>query len=152
MNKKEFKERVNGLDAFMNLNAEPMEKVNSWMGQPLPNAFIYGATSERCMENNMMKGEREYTFMFDLSTQEWVFGKKGVLDYLKQAITEWKDNEHAMAELILSVNFKSWEHAARSNNQWGYLYSELFYYVRDLTYDYYENDQEKVAYVWEYLD
>lgn len=152
MTKKEFNKRLNDLQDFMTINELPMERVNTWGGQLLPNVFAYGATSERCMEQNITKGEREFTFMFDLSVAEWMEDKQGVLDYLKQAISEWKDNEHAMAELILSVNFKSWEHAARENHQWGYLYSELFYYVRDLTYDYYENDKEKTSYVWEYLD
>ena len=152
MNKKEFEKRINGLNEFMTLNELPMEPVNTWLEQKLPNVIAYGYTSERCMERNLMKGERKYTFMYDLSVAEWMEGKNGVLEYIKQAMTEHKDNEVAMAEFILSVNFKSWEHAARNNHQWGYLYSELFYYVRDFTYDYYENDKEKMSYVWEYLD
>lgn len=156
MEKKEFNSRLRDVitkteNAF---NGVKFESVASWMGQPVPNVFTYAAISERCMERqlNELKGmERQTTFMADLSIGEWC-GVSSVLDTIKRAVSEWKDNVEYMAEFVLCVNWKAWEHAARENENWVKFWSFAFEQVRDLMYDYYADDDEKTRYLWEYLD
>lgn len=156
MNKMEFNKKVTtGLAQLMCVNTEPMERVSNWMGETIPNVFAYGAISERCMERQLaeLKGcKRMTTFMSDLSVGEWCEGRKGVLDTCKNALKSWKDDEKYMAEFVLCVNWKSWEHHARGNKEWTKFYSLLYELVRDLVYDYYEGDEEKTSYLFNYLD
>ena len=156
MEKSEFKSRLNGIitatnDAFKGV---VFESVAFWMGQKVPNVFVYAATSERCMERQLkdLKGEeRKTTFMSDLSIGEWC-GMKGALDTIKNDVSEWRDDVEYMAEFILCVNWKAWEHAARENKNWVNFWSFVYGRVRDLMYDYYADDDEKTRYLWEYLD
>jgi hypothetical protein len=130
------------------------ENVHDWCGHEIKNVLHYAAQSQHCQELQLRDNghEREFTFMSDLSVAEWMKGFNGVLEYFKQAAKEWKDDEHAMAEFVLSVNWKAWEMNARSKRNWAIFYSVLYEVVRDLVYDYYENDEEKVSYVYDYLD
>lgn len=156
MTKKEFKARLLEIirhagDYVANEGLE-LEPVNNWFGIPV-NVFQYSATSERCMEMQLSElgKERLTTFMSDLSIGEW-YGLSGVLDTIKNAVTSWKDDETYMAEFVLCVNWKSWEHDARKNPNWVKLWSFLYEQIRDLMYDYYEEDENKTAYLWDYLD
>lgn len=155
MEKSEFKIRLNEIVTATNnaFNGVVFESVANWFGTPV-NAFQYAATSERCMERQLedLKGdERKTTFMSDLSLGEWC-GMKGALDTVKNAVSSWKDDEVYMAEFVLCVNWKAWEHDARGNSNWVRFWSFVFEHVRDLMYDYYSGDDEKTRYLWEYLD
>ena len=154
MEKKEFASRLREIisTAKENFSGAKFEAVNNWMGTPV-NLFQYAATSERCMERNLAEcgKKRKTTFMSDLSTGEW-FGFNGVLDTVKNAVSSWKDDEEYMAEFVLCTNWKAWEHDARKNTQWVRAYSFLYDNIRDLMYDYYAEDEEKTAYMYEYLD
>lgn len=156
MTTNEFQSEVNKIIRLMNeqFNGTKMEAVNTWCGQPLRNVFQYAATSEACMENNLAQvgKERHTTFMSDISIGEWCDGIHGVLDTIKRAMNEWHDNEEYMAEFILCVNWKAWEHHGRKNPEWTKFYSCLYDNVRDLMYDYYADDEEKTSYLYEYLD
>ena len=150
MNKQDFNRRVvdiiNGAKSFTEL-----ENTRDWFGQPI-NMFLYAAICEKCQEDNMFKGKRETTFMADFSCAEYGFGLSGVLDTFKNAAKSWRDDERYMAEMILVMNFKSWEHYERKHTNWSRLYTYLYECLRDLVYDYYENDEKKTSYVWSYLD
>lgn len=154
MEKKEFNSRLREIisTAKEEFVSTKFEAVNNWMGMPV-NLFQYAATSERCMERNLAEcgKKRKTTFMSDLSTGEW-FGLKGVLDTVKNAISSWRDDEEYMAEFVLCCNWKAWEHDARKNTNWAKFWSVMYELVRDLMYDYYEGDEEKTRYLWEYLD
>lgn len=152
MKTSELKKRINALKAVNTINDFEMEDCHNWFGNKC-NIFEYGATSMYNMEKQLAENghERKTTFMADLSYAEW-FNKEKVVETVQNAIGLYKDNEVWMAELVLCVNWKAWEHAARNNNQWGISYSELYEMVRDLVYDYYEDNEEKVSYVWHYLD
>ena len=154
MEKKEFASRLREIisTAKQEFIGTKFEAVNNWMGTPV-NMFQYAATSERCMERNLSEcgKKRKTTFMSDLSTGEW-FGFNGVLDTVKNAVSSWKDDEEYMAEFVLCCNWKAWEHNARKNTQWVRAYSFLYDNIRDLMYDYYAEDEEKTAYMYEYLD
>lgn len=131
------------------------EPVCDWMGKKMPNVFVYAATSEHCMEHQLreLKGEeRKTTFMSDLSIGEWVSGVNGVIDTIKRAVSEWCDDEEFMAEFILCLNWKAWEHHARGNSMWAVFYSSAYERIVDLIYDYYDGDKEKTSYLWRYLD
>ena len=148
----ELKKRINALKAVNTINDFEMEDCHNWFGNKC-DIFEYGATSMYNMEKQLEERghERVTTFMQDLSFAEW-FDKEKVTQTVQKAIELYHDDEEWMAELVLCVNWKSWEHAARNNNQWGIFYSALYEMVRDLVYDYYEDNEEKVSYVWHYLD
>lgn len=156
MKKTEFKNRVSGImsqtmNACAGYNFEPCR---DWFGEPCINVFQYAATSEFNMQKRLEENgkSRISTFMSDLSIGEYVSGVNGVIDTARNAMNGWKDDEKMMAEFVLCVNWKAWEHAARENTNWAKFYSILFELCRDLMYDYYEGDSEKTSYFWQYLD
>ena len=150
-----LKEGIENVDKYMadevGLSTEP---VNDWCGHEMNNVFHYAAQSQHCQELRLEENghEREFTFMSDLSIAEWCGGTGAVLETTSRVMKEWKNNEHAMAEFVLSVNWKAWEMHARKKNVWSIFYSVLYEVVRDLVYDYYEGNDEKVGYVYDYLD
>lgn len=155
MTKKEFKSRL--INIIYNIVDEveglKLESVNDWFGTPV-DVWQYAATSEANMERQLRDlkgGERKTTFMSDLSIGEW-YGMRGVLDTVKNAVSSWKDDETYMAEFILCLNWKSWEHAARNKDSWTQLYTCLFEDIRDLMYDYYSGDEKKTGYLYRYLN
>ena len=158
MKAKELERRVKGAIKAVkeNINGYDAEPVNIWCGRKLSSAQFYGAVSMKTMEDNLADlgngHKRITTFMSDLSVAEWCGGYDAVLDTTKRVINEWKDNVEYMSEFVLCTNWKAWEHDARSNYNWARFYSILFECVRDLMYDYYEGDEEKVGYMWRYLD
>jgi len=156
MNKKEFNSRVVSVttDAMTAISGKSLESTHNWFGTPVTNVFIYGAISERNMERQLMelKGcKRKTTFMSDLSVAEWC-GWRSLLYTIKNVMKSWKDDETYIAEFVLCVNWKAWEHSARGNDVWAAFYSALYEGVRDLMYDYYEGDDKKTSYLFEYLD
>ena len=148
----ELKKRIEGLSSANTINDFPMEDCHNWFGNKC-NIMQYGATSMYNMEKQLAENghERKTTFMADLSLAEW-YDKESVIKTVQDAIRLYKDDEEWMAELVLCVNWKAWEHAARKNTQWGIFYSALYELVRDLVYDYYDGDEQKTSYVWSYLD
>ena len=157
MKKNEFGARLNSIFRAVakEMNGVQLECVNTWPGHTFDNIFHYAATSEKCMEMNLAEisgRERKTTFMSDLSIGEWAGGWRGVFETTENAVRSWRDNVEFMAEFVLCVNWKSWEHHGRGNVNWSRFYALLFEGVRDLMYDYYEGDDEKTSYFWEYLD
>ena len=156
MSKSEFKNRVSNIIAAVKEHAAndlTLSGEREWMGHTFASPFHYAAQSEFCMERRLAEvdKERQTSFMSDLSIGEW-YGLSGLLDTVRKVVNEWKDNEVFIAEFILCLNWKSWEHHARKNAGWMELYAVLFEEVRDLLYDYYESDVQKSNYLWEYLD
>ena len=155
MTKQDYCKRVNSLisETMMECAGIQLTGANMWINQRIPTPFHYGAISEHCMEKQLQEfgKERKTTFMSDLSVGEW-YGSRGLFDTIKNAMKSWKDDEVFMAEFILCVNWKAWEHDARGNTGWCRLYSVLYEKIRDLVYDYYEGNDEKTAYLYTYLD
>ena len=157
MNKTSFEAGIKKIfsGVLNEMSGATLESVTMWQGHRISNVFAYGAISERCMEKQLeeLKGcKRHWTFMSDFSIGEWCEGYKGLFDTISRCMLSYRDNVEAMSEFVLSVNWKSWEHYARGNNQWAKMYSLLYEGVRDLMYDYYEGDEEKTSYMWSYLD
>lgn len=157
MKKNEFGARLNSIFRAVakEMNGVQLECVNTWPGHTFDSIFHYAATSEKCMEMNLAEisgRERKTTFMSDLSIGEWAGGWHGVFETTENAVRSWRDNVEYMAEFVLCLNWKSWEHHGRGNANWSRFYTLLFEGVRDLMYDYYEGNDEKTSYLWEYLD
>lgn len=151
---KQLAEVVKQLRAQANNTQVEQKQIPMWCGTKIADVFNYAATSEKCLENNMANigKERKTTFMADLSIAEWVGGKMAVVDTIKNCIISWIDNVEYIAEFVLCVNSKSWEHSRRGNDNWAALYADMYYAVLDLVYDYYEGDDENTRYLWGYLD
>lgn len=122
--------------------------------------FTYGAWCERNFEMNLREDyERKTTYTSDFSIAEWcvpVEGMSAIADTLKNALDNWKDDVEWFAEILLVVNLKSWEHAARGNNEYGKMYSELFYMVQALYFDWFDSDNKQhdkaMDYYYQYVD
>lgn len=126
----------------------------------LNNPFKYGAICERNFERNLRSDyTRKTTFTADLSLAEWCApheGINGVIDTIRRALVGYRDNIEYFGELIIAVNMKCWEHHARRNAAWSELYSNLYYAVKDLFFDWFDEghkDNEKaVRYYLDYID
>ena len=126
----------------------------------LQGALMYGAWCERNFEINLREDyKRITTYTSDFSIAEWcvpVDGMNAIADTLRNALTNWRDNVEWFAEILLVVNLKSLEHAARGNNEYGKMYSELFYMVQALYFDWFDESNPKHAdamtYYYDYVD
>lgn len=72
------------------------------------------------------------TFYQDFSIAD-IFGVRAILDTYDRAFDEWKSNYKYMTELVMVLNWKSWEH--EDNEELCSLYSELYYKALDWAYD-----------------
>ena len=75
---------------------------------------------------------------------------------LRNALQNWRDDVEFFAEIIIVINMKSWEHAARGNKQYGNMYSDLYYLVRDLYFDWFDDSNKQhdkaMEYYFDYVD
>ena len=156
MKKQEFNTKVHDVVKAMKdqMQGHQVEDARHWDRKRIFGVFDYAAICEGIMERQLNDNghDRKTTFMSDLSIGEWCEGMLGVLDTWKRVMMSWKDDVEFMAEFVLCVNWKSWEHHGRSNNEWAMFYSFLYEYTRDLAYEYYEGDDEKTKYMFDYLD
>ena len=155
MNKKQFNERLANFIKVKEANDGEMESVKDWFGTPVPNAIIYAVHCNNVLTKILYDNsgyEAQFAFTTLISKAEWEGGRDEVLKTVTKAAKTHADDEKAMAELIYCVNMKSWEHYERKHRQWAIFYSELYYAVKDLVYDYYENEKDKTYYVWKFLD
>lgn len=158
MNKKDFNKK---LCAAVDASVQECKDVTGgyycghtvWAGHRFLYATSYAAVSERCMELQLSEvgKERKTTFMADLSLAEW-YGVQVVADTVKQICKSWRGDVTHVAEFVLCLNWKAWEHDARKNRAWSYLYSVLFENIRDLFYDYYEGNEKDSYFLYSYLD
>ena len=156
MTKQVFNTKVHDVVEAMKdvMKGRQVEDARHWDGKHIYGVFEYAAICEGTMERQLHNNghERKTTFMSDLSIGEWCEGVEGVLDTWKRVMLYWKDDVAYLSEFVLCVNWKSWEHYERGNNEWARFYSFLYDYTRDLAYDYYEGDEEKTSYMFDYLD
>lgn len=68
------------------------------------------------------------TFFTDFGIAE-KFGKDAIKDTYNRAFKEWKHNYKYLTELVMVLNWKSWEHC--NNQTLCELYAELFYKARE---------------------
>lgn len=72
------------------------------------------------------------TFYEDFSIAD-KFGINAIKDTYKRAFNDWKSDYKYLTELVMVLNWKSWEH--ENNVQFCRLYSDLFYELQDYAYN-----------------
>lgn len=60
---------------------------------------------------------------FDIADK---FGLGAIKDTFKRAFNEWKSNYVYLTELVITLNFKIWEHYENGNQEFASLYNELW--------------------------
>lgn len=121
------------------------------------NVFEYAAREEGLFEANIGRTgyKRLTTFYSDLSIAEW-YSPESVKETYETVCGEWIDDYKYFTEFVMCLNWKSWEHADRGNNELSSLYSDLYYRARDLFYEHYEGDdpekKKAVNYFFETTD
>ena len=159
MTKKDFNQKVNEMCDFVKSHKYDNMR-DELVQRNIRDPFTYGAWCEKNFEYNLRSDyKRITTYTSDFSIAEWcvpVEGMNAIADTLRNALTNWRDNVEWFAEILLVVNFKSWEHAARGNNEYGKMYSELFYMVQALYFDWFDESNKKHAeameYYYDYVD
>lgn len=157
MNKSKFNACVARLsDTVADINIRELEPVNVLFGLKYDDVFCYAAVCEKMFENYLLSvGKcREYTWTQDLSIAEWCILRQhdAVVDTCQRALKYYADNEKCMAEFACSLAMKATEHYERKNFYWSEYYTLLYEKVVRLINDYYENNDEKEDYFWNYLD
>ena len=159
MTKNDFNTRVNEMCDFV--KAHKYDDISTELVQrKIRDPFTYGMWCEKNFEMNLREDySRKTTYTSDFSIAEWcvpVEGMAAIADTLKNALTNWRDDIEWFAEILLVVNLKSWEHAARHNNEYGKMYSELFYMVQALFFDWFDESNPKhseaMTYYYDYVD
>lgn len=87
------------------------------------------------------------TFYMDFSIAD-AFGKSAVKDAYKRAFAGWKGNYKMLTELVMVLNWKSWEH--ERNEALCDLYIDLYEKARDYAIENLKGDE--LRYFWETTD
>lgn len=161
MDNKTFQTEVENILNYLRENYDntSLENISSELEERnISNPLIYGAWEEKNFELNLREDyERKTTFTNDFSIAEWFVVSEGVdaiADTLASALL-WKDNIEYFAELLIVLNLKSWEHAARNNRNYSKMYADLYYLVKNLYFDWFNgkpNNNEAVRYYFGYVD
>lgn len=159
MKKSDFNARVKEICDFIK-GHEYDNMRDELIQRNIRNPFVYGMWCEKNFEANLREDyKRKTTYTSDFSIAEWcvpVDGMNAIADTLRNALTNWRDSVEWFTEIMLVVNMKSWEHAARHNNNYGRMYSDLYYMVRDLYFDWFDESHPKhaeaIAYYYDYVD
>lgn len=130
------------------------------MQRNIHNKFVYGMWCEKNFEANLCNDyERKTTYTNDFSIAEWcapIEGMNAVADTLRNALQNWRDSIEFFAEIIIVLNMKSLEHEARKNSNYCKLYSDMYYMVRDLYFDWFDKDNKQhdkaMYYYYQYVD
>lgn len=159
MTKKDFNSRVKEMCDFIKAH-----KYDAIAGElilrNIRDPFTYGAWCEKNFEANLREDyERKTTYTSDFSIAEWcvpIEGMSAIASTMRNALQNWRDSIEFFAEIIIVLNLKSWEHAARKNNQYAQMYSDLYYMVRDLYFDWFDSDNKQhdkaMEYYYDYVD
>ena len=163
MTKKEFNQRVSEMCAYVKQHKydDMREQLKPFVDKyGLQAVFAYAHWCEINFEANLREDyERKTTYTNDFSIAEWcvpVDGMSAIASALRNALQNWRDDVEFFAEIIIVINMKSWEHAARGNKQYGNMYSDLYYLVRDLYFDWFDDSNKQhdkaMEYYFDYVD
>lgn len=122
--------------------------------------FAYSAWCEKNFERNLREDyKRKTTYTSDFSIAEWCVPAEGMLaisSTLRNALTNWRDDIKFFAEIVIVLNMKAWEHAARHNEEYSKMYSELYLCAKDLYFDWFDENNPKhgeaMDYYYQYVD
>lgn len=100
---------------------------------------------------------RKTTFYHDLSIAEYgqvYWGEANAIkDTFERVLKEWIDDVEFITEFVLSLNWKSWEHANNADMaEICQLYANLYYKAYDKVLSHYHTNQEALDYIFSVLD
>ena len=104
----------------------------------MANIFSISRSREAAFERflNETGKERKTTFMSDFTIADLCGGIKAVKDTYNNVIRSWKDDVEYMAELVIVLNHKIWEHYEH-NESLAKLYNELWIKTDDFCRDHF---------------
>lgn len=74
------------------------------------------------------------TFYMDFSIAD-SYGINAVKDTYRRVFSDWRSDVVYLTELVMVLNWKSWEHHSKGNESLVALYSELYYACREYALD-----------------
>lgn len=97
---------------------------------------------------SLMTGyEMKTTFWTDFNIADR-FGLDAIKDTYNRAFNEWKDDKVYATELVMVLNWKSWEHSYEKNgipvaDEIGSWYAEKYYEAKDKLIEYWSKDKSR---------
>ena len=162
MTKKDFNQRVSEMCAFVKTHkCEDMrEQLKPFAKYGMQAVFAYASWCERNFEANLREDyKRKTTYTSDFSIAEWcvfVEGMSAIASTLRNALTNWRDNIEFFSEIVLVLNLKSWEYAARRNKEYSVMYQTLYLATKDLYFDWFneshKDHKKAMRYYNDYVD
>ena len=162
MTTKEFNDKVSEMCAYIKQHKydDMSEQLKPFAKYGMQAVFAYSHWCERNFEANLREDyERKTTYTADFSIAEWcvpIEGMSAIASTLHDALTYWHDNIKTFAEIIIVLNMKSWEHAARGNKEYSKMYSELYLNAKCLYFDWFNENHEDhskaVEYYYQFVD
>lgn len=80
------------------------------------------------------------TFNMDFSIAD-AFGINAIKDTYKRAFKGWKDDVRYVAELVIVLNLKCWEHFYKGNEEISKLYADYYHELNDYAYEHFKGDE-----------
>ena len=159
MTKKDFNQKVSEMCAYIKQH-EYDNMRDELIQRNIRDPFMYGAWCEKNFEANLREDyERKTTYTSDFSIAEWcvpIEGMSAIASTLRNALTNWRDDVEFFAEIIIVLNMKAWEHAARGNRQYAEMYSQLYLDTKCLYFDWFDKDNKQhgkaMEYYFDYVD
>ena len=163
MTKKDFNARVKEICAYVKSHKhdDMREQLKPFVQKyGLQAVFVYGMWCEKNFEANLRSDyKRITTYTSDFSIAEWcvpVEGMNAIASTLQNALQNWRDSIEFFAEIIIVLNLKAHEHAARGNWEYAEMYSDLYLEAKCLYFDWFDesNKQHEKAmeYYYNYVD
>lgn len=97
-----------------------------------------------------MTGYQPSTHIWEDFTISEEFGAAAIEIIYAQSLDKYKTDYKKLTELVMMLNWKSWEHNSLGNYEISELYADLFYKARDYGYDHLKDDE--LSYFWRTLD
>ena len=97
-----------------------------------------------------MTGYQPFTTTYEDFTISEEFGAAAIETLYTQLFEKYKTDYKRLTELVMMLNWKSWEHNSLGNYEISELYADLFYKARDYGYDHLKDDE--LSYFWRTLD
>ena len=152
MSNKEFKQKVNEICNF--IKTQPKY---DYVLTTDDDDLEYAYKCEAAFEMNLRSDYKALTtFFFDLSLAE-CYGKKVLSKTLAKILNIYKNDIKSFAELILVLNHKSWLYDSVGAYSYAMMYSQLYYMVKELYFEWYEGKpktkyNEAIDYYMKYID
>ena len=97
-----------------------------------------------------MTGYQPFTNTWESFTISEEFGAAAIEALYMQLFEKYKTDYKKLTELVMMLNWKSWEHNSLEKYEISELYADLFYKARDYGYDHLKDDE--LSYFWRTLD